>query len=187
MTDIQVIILNGIGSAGKSSTAKALQAIARKPFLHVPGDSFLDMMPPSLWNCPDGISFRQMENSTPPTIEIEMGAAANRVFAGMRAAVAAMAASGNNLIVDDVMLSADDQRDYRHRLDGIGHHFVGLFAPLEVLEQRERDRGDRLIGLARWQFEQVHEGINYDLEVDTSLYTSKQCAQIIAKKFGLLP
>jgi chloramphenicol 3-O phosphotransferase len=41
----QVIIPNGIGSAGKSTTAKALQAITSKPFLYVAMDAFLDMLP----------------------------------------------------------------------------------------------------------------------------------------------
>ena len=45
---------------------------------------------------------------------------------------------------------------------------VGVFAPLDILEARERQRGDRLIGLARWQFDRVHKDMKYDLEVDTS-------------------
>jgi chloramphenicol 3-O phosphotransferase len=187
MASGKVIILNGIGSVGKSSTAKALQKIARDYFLHVPGDSFLDMMPSQLWNNPDGISFQQHNQEDQPSVTIDMGAEAQRVFGGMRSAVAAMAAAGNNLIVDDVMLSANDQLDYQCKLAGIEHYFVGMFAPLDVLDQRERDRGDRLIGLARWQFERVHKNVQYDLEVDTSLGCPQECAQIIATKFGLLP
>ena len=55
----QVIILNGIGSAGKSSAAKELQKITKLPFLHVQGDGFLEMMPPSLFGDTDGIIFKQ--------------------------------------------------------------------------------------------------------------------------------
>jgi chloramphenicol 3-O phosphotransferase len=182
----KVIILNGIGSVGKSSTAKALQAIANDHFLHVPGDSFLDMIPTSLWNAPEGITFRQDRSTSQPSIDIEMGVNAQRVFAGMRSAVAAMARDGNNLIVDDVMLSADDQLDYQRKLEGMQYWFVGLMAPLQVLEQRERDRGDRLIGLARWQFERVHKGINYALEVDTSRHSVNESARIIAEQFRVL-
>jgi chloramphenicol 3-O phosphotransferase len=40
-----IIILNGVGSAGKSSIARALQDIAMQPYLHVPMDAFLDMLP----------------------------------------------------------------------------------------------------------------------------------------------
>jgi len=37
--------LNGIGSVGKSSTAKALQAITFRPFLHVAMDAALVHLP----------------------------------------------------------------------------------------------------------------------------------------------
>ncbi len=41
----RVVILNGVGSVGKSTIAKALQEIAHDSFLHVPMDSFLEMLP----------------------------------------------------------------------------------------------------------------------------------------------
>ncbi len=56
---------------------------------------------------------------------------------------------------------------------------VGVFAPLDVLEFRERQRGDRMIGLARWQYHRVHKDITYDLEVDTSEATPMECASFI--------
>ncbi|MDE1996547.1 MAG: chloramphenicol phosphotransferase, partial [Rhizobiaceae bacterium] len=34
----KILLLNGVGSAGKSSIARALQAIAAEPFLHVQMD-----------------------------------------------------------------------------------------------------------------------------------------------------
>jgi chloramphenicol 3-O phosphotransferase len=181
----QIIILNGIGSVGKSSTAKALQKITREHFLHVPGDSFLDMIPERLWNHPDGISFQQSKGPDGPSVVIEMGAVAERVFSGMRAAVGALARQGNLLIVDDVMLSANDQKEYHDFLAGFEYRFVGLLAPLAVLEKRERQRGDRLLGLARWQYDRVHKGISYDLAIDASLNSSDECAHIIASTFGL--
>jgi len=62
---------------------------------------------------------------------------------------------------------------------------VGVFAPLEVLEARERQRGDRLIGLARWQYHRVHRGMAYDLEVDTGRATPLACAAVIKERFRL--
>ena len=52
-----VILLNGVGSAGKSSIAKALQTITAEPFLHVAMDAFLDLMPARYWDHPDGVTF----------------------------------------------------------------------------------------------------------------------------------
>ncbi|MDE2063774.1 MAG: hypothetical protein KGJ00_15330 [Bradyrhizobium sp.] len=62
--------------------------------------------------------------------------------------------------------------------------FVGLFAPLEVLEARARARGDREIGLARWQYGRVHEGVAYDLEIDTTTMDPMDCARLIRDAFG---
>jgi chloramphenicol 3-O phosphotransferase len=57
--------------------------------------------------------------------------------------------------------------------------------PLDVLEERERKRGDRDIGLARWLYDRVHQGIRYDLEIDTSFADPAKCAQQIRAAFGL--
>ena len=62
---------------------------------------------------------------------------------------------------------------------------VGVLAPLDVLEAREAARGDRLIGLARWQVDRVHAGRRYDLEVDSAALTAAQCAERIRDRFGL--
>ncbi len=70
---------------------------------------------------------------------------------GMRAAVSALARSGNNVIVDDVLID-DDGSAYREALAGLDVLWVGVIAPRDVIEARERQRGDRDIGLARWQF-----------------------------------
>jgi chloramphenicol 3-O phosphotransferase len=62
---------------------------------------------------------------------------------------------------------------------------VGVFAPLEILEARERQRGDRTVGLARWQYDRVHKGIAYDLEIDTATATAEECAALIRNRFQL--
>jgi chloramphenicol 3-O phosphotransferase len=77
--------------------------------------------------------------------------------------------AGNNLIVDEVMIGSDKVREYRALLSGFDVRFIGLFAPLAVLEARERARGDRVLGLARWQFYRVHRDVVYDLEIDASV------------------
>ncbi|GHD58475.1 hypothetical protein GCM10017083_41490 [Thalassobaculum fulvum] len=41
----RIVLLNGAGSAGKSSIARALQAIAATPLLHMQMDAFLEMLP----------------------------------------------------------------------------------------------------------------------------------------------
>jgi chloramphenicol 3-O phosphotransferase len=179
-----ILLLNGAGSVGKSSIAKALQTITAEPFLHIEMDSFLNMMPESYWDHPDGVVFETVQQDGKPAVIISSGPVADRTFRGVRHAIAAMAGQGNNMIVDDVLLE-DELAEYSALLAGFTVHLVGLHAPLEVLEARERERGDRLIGLARWQHDRVHQGKRYDLELDTSSRTPMECAQAIKRRFGL--
>jgi len=54
----KIVLLNGVGSAGKSSIAKALQAITVEPFLHVQMDAFLKMLPEPLQEHAPGLRLR---------------------------------------------------------------------------------------------------------------------------------
>ncbi|QJB69367.1 chloramphenicol phosphotransferase CPT family protein [Parasphingorhabdus halotolerans] len=181
----KVITVNGTSSVGKSSTIKALQSITSDPFMHVKFDAFLEMLPTSMFGHPDGIDFETVQIDGKPSVTIEMGKNMLNALRGMRSAVAALASEGNNQIVDDVMLGATNQQHYRKVMSDAEIQFVGLFAPLEILEQREKSRGDRQIGLARWQYDRVHAGVDYDLEIDTSAFSPNECARKIAEYFGL--
>lgn len=185
MADPKIIILNGTTSVGKSSTARALQKLLPEPYLHVQLDAFLAMLPPAMMDHPDGIVFKDETSGGVPAITLEMGPVMDRLLRGSRSAVAALAAEGNNLIVDDIMLRPEDAQYYRNRLAEYDFAFVGLFAPLTVLEQREKDRGDRHPGLARWQYERIHKGMAYAVEVDTASMTPSEVATHIAKRLVL--
>jgi chloramphenicol 3-O phosphotransferase len=56
---------------------------------------------------------------------------------------------------------------------------IGVRCPLEVVEERERNRKDRTLGQARSQYECVHRHGLYDIEVDTSLMNPSECADKI--------
>jgi chloramphenicol 3-O phosphotransferase len=185
MTLTTIIILNGISSVGKSSVARELQKITQIPFLHVQGDSFLEMLPPRLYGHEDGIIFREIDATVDNPIEIHMGGAIRRLLLGFRHSVAALAAQGNNLIVDDVMLDAADQDIYENTLRPFAVHFVGLHAPLATLQNRERSRKNRLPGLAKWQQKRVHVGIKYDLELQTSDMNAAEVAKKIVEVFKI--
>lgn len=58
--------------------------------------------------------------------------------------------------------------------------FGGLRCDPEVAALRELARGDRAIGMARSQAVRVHEGVAYDLELDTSEIGAMACARRIA-------
>ncbi|MEI9887527.1 MAG: AAA family ATPase [Rhizomicrobium sp.] len=181
----RIVLLNGVGSAGKSSIARQIQAQARDVFLHVPMDAWLDMMPQRTLGTPAGLTFETVEQDGAPSVIVTSGPELERTLRGMRHAVAAMAAQGCNMVVDDVIFDAAVMDEYRAFLAAHDLRTVGVFAPLDVLEARERARGDRAIGLARGQFGMVHRGVVYDLAIDTGRASPEACAATIVQRFGL--
>ena len=179
-----IVLLNGVGSAGKSSIARALQTITVEPFLHVQMDTFIGMLPDALQDHADGFSYETIQQGGKPSVVIRTGPVGARTLRGMRHAIAAMAGQGNNLIVDDVLCNGEIA-DYVELLSVFDLHLVGVMAPLDVLEAREAKRADRTPGLARWQYERVHKDTCYDLEVDTSRLTPLECARRIQQEFRL--
>lgn len=181
----KIILLNGVGSAGKSTLARAILAQARDVFLHVQMDTWLEMMPQRTLGAPDGLTFETVERDGKPVVKVVSGPAQERALRGMRHAVAAMAAQGCDMVVDEVLFGDAAWNEYHALLRPYAFHTVGVFAPLDVLEAREKGRGDRAVGLARGQFDVVHLGRNYDLAVDTASASAEECARAIIGKFGL--
>jgi chloramphenicol 3-O phosphotransferase len=178
-----IIILNGTSSSGKTSIVKALQQLLAEPYLDAGIDKFLWMLPKRYINEPE--YWHQVFTyawPSPGELVIEAGPLGFQLMTGMHQAVAALARAGNHAIVDHVLLEpawVAECAEVFHRLPAL---FVGVRCPLEVVEQRERDRRDRTLGQARAQFHKVHAHGLYDLEVDTSQLSPEQCAQRIAAR-----
>lgn len=174
-----IIFLNGVGSVGKTSIAKALQKQLDEPYLHIGIDHFIDMLPKQYLSkgnkASEGLSFTSSASSG---ITIELGPVGRHLFSAMRQAMLALAKSGFNLIIDEVVIG-DEWKEYHALFQPFRLITVGVFAPLEVIEERERSRGDRTLGLAKGHFDLVHKGKSYDIAIDTSTMRPLECAQKI--------
>ena len=172
----RVILLHGTSSSGKTTVARAVQEFSEEPWVRLGIDAF--------WNAVDerwmehgsraAEGFAWMDDAT-----IVPGPVGQRLAAGMRAAVAACARVGNDMLVDDVFVDADCLHGWRKELAGLHWLLVGVVAPLDVLEERERTRGNRILGEARAQFDVIHRDIDYDLTVDTARLSPEECARKI--------
>ena len=176
----KVLVLNGVGSVGKSSLARALQARARRPLLHVAMDGFLEMLPEALQDHPDGVSYERTDRG----VEVRVGPVGARLLDGMLGSVVALAEAGNDLVFDTVM-DRETAALCREKFAGIKTVFVGLTAPLAVIEAREAARGDREIGLARVQVAFVQVGIDDDVVLDMAELTPDAAARVLCERFGL--
>ena len=93
--------------------------------------------------------------------------------------MAACARTGNDVLVDDVFVDPGWLDGWRSELSGLEWLLVGVLAPLDVLEERESARGNRIRGEARFQFDVIHSGIAYDVTVDTGSQSPEECARAI--------
>jgi len=184
MTHGKIILLNGASSAGKSSILHELQTILDQPYLEAGIDKFLFMLPtdylmkPHLWH--QIIGYKKSDNGELlPTV----GDHGHQLMRGMHRSIAALAQTGNNVVADHVMLDKLWLKDCLDVFEVLDVLFVGVMCPLEVLETREKDRGDRTLGQASGQAGIVHHDCIYDLEVDTSKLSSAECAEQIKARF----
>ncbi|MDG9716051.1 chloramphenicol phosphotransferase CPT [Streptomyces sp. DH24] len=170
----QVIVLNGGSSSGKTGISRCLQAILPTPWIALGVDDLVARLPPSLTASGSGIAFGQQG-------EVEVGAGFREIEAAWTAGIAAMARAGARVIIDDVFLGgAASQQRTRERLAGLDVLWVGVRCDAETAAGRELARGDRTVGMAASQAEIVHEGVVYDVEVDTSKTEALECARTIA-------
>ena len=170
----RIIYLNGPSSAGKSTLAKALQARLTEPYLHLSIDALIEQMPAKLndWTgerLAPGFSFQPITDADGGTAyRVVAGEYGRRIGPAFRAMVVALARCDLNLIIDDIAFGAAQVRAWRDCLGEFAVLWVGITASAATLAARERARGDRLAGSARDQFARVHQGVAYDLLLDTT-------------------
>ncbi|MEM9502188.1 MAG: AAA family ATPase [Pseudomonadota bacterium] len=177
----RVILLNGVSSSGKTTLANALQSRSEKTLLHVALDTFISMLPDGRENGDSWFPVQQIECDGIALPRITNGPQGDQLLKAMRAFVAELVSQGINVVVDDVG-DATVIEDYRTSLTDADLLVVKVDAPLQVTAERETARGDRLIGLAREQAIHLHDGITYDLELDTGDLDPAECAgRILAR------
>lgn len=159
----KIILLNGTSSSGKSSIAKILhKELISPPWMFLELDNFLNKLPL------DHIqSQEEFMKILPKTI------------LGFNSVVVTMADQGVNCIVDHVFQEDGWYKDFSEKSKEQKVFTIGLHCPIKILEEREKAREDREVGLAASQIDKVHRGITYSMELDTSIISSVECAKKI--------
>jgi chloramphenicol 3-O phosphotransferase len=113
-------------------------------------------------------------------VRIEYGEHGRRAFGSFFPMVAAVAKGGNNLVVDAFLTEPWMIPSAAVTLAPLPAYLVGLQCPLEELERREHERGDRFPGIARASAETVSAHVPfYDVEVDTGSSSVEDCLRTI--------
>ena len=127
---------------------------------------------------PDQSRSRQRE-----TGQVKVGPGWRSLEASWYLGIATIASSGTGVIVDEVFLDGGaGQERLRTALSGLEVLWVGVTCDHDVARTREALRPDRVAGQADSQANVVHEGVEYNLIVDTSHATSESCAAQILER-----
>ncbi len=86
----------------------------------------------------------------------------------------------DGVVLADCFYKLDAPRDHLFSLFGRDQvMYVQLYCELEELERREVLRGDRMVGLARSQYEAVYSYAGYDLRIDSTRSTIEACSSVL--------
>lgn len=157
----RVVFLNGGSSSGTSTIGRALQAKLEGGWLLIGVDVLNWLLPVEMTRSPSGISVIDGE--------IHRGAAFLSAYNWFQHSVAALCRAGQNVTVDGVLADGGaGQRNWASSFEGIAVIWVGVCCSGPVAKARESDRGDRSRGVAGRYTDCVHQGVNYDIDVDTT-------------------
>ena len=177
------IVLNGSSCSGKSSIAAALQERWPSPLQVTGVDTFLASQSKRFFahdgRVVDGFSWIPTTVDGQPAFDIVPGPLGLGMIKASHAYWAACADAGLDQVIDDVWVVSDQPAGLQDALSAVNTIWVGVHCPLAIVEQRERERGDRPVGAARGHHRLVHTFRNYDVNVDTSVATPGECARTI--------
>ncbi len=169
-----VIILNGVPRAGKSSIAKAIQDVFAGPWLNLGLDAFKAM---TASRYQPGVGLRP--GGERPDLEEFVAIA----YAAMYESIAAHSRLGLHVVADDGIHDSYSRplgilTDCAHRLHGLPVLFVGVRCPHDEVVRRRAATGwapvpDEVI---RRFDEAIHAHGRYDLEIDTARTTPEESA-----------
>ncbi len=167
------MLLNGTSSSGKTSISTELIHQKEIHFHHLSIDDFFH-------NYNNFVNNKLLDE---PPIELDHQVVSqivdDSIFSVYHSTVKLFSEMGLNVIVDTVI---DNDNRFNECLDVFSDQpvlFVGVLCSEEELIRREQLRGDRNIGLATSQFDQVYRVKEYDLELNTEQLNPTECAEAI--------
>lgn len=187
----QIVILNGPPRAGKSSIVAAIQESFDGVWMNLGVDGFMAMTPARFM---PGIGLRP--GGERPDLEPVVAV----LYPAMYESIAAHSRLGVNVVVD---VGHHDRyssplgilRSCAAILAGLPVLFVGVDCPVDVaLERRRATWGGEGFAtstqladpVALWH-EAVHDGVTYDLKVDTSELSPAEIADLIRDRLASTP
>lgn len=160
----RIIFLNGVTSAGKTSIVEALQRQEDIFFYAVANDLFQEMI---------GENYLRANYWKYLSEVIIMMYHTAKLYSDM----------GKNVLIDGILVERNEIKPHYYQLLEILKDnpldIVEVYCPLDICRQRNIIRGDRYETQSQEQYALMAENIKYSTKVDTRLYSSEECAEMI--------
>ena len=196
-----VFLVNGPSSAGKSTLCRALQSAVERPYLVTGFDDFIFMSAPRYYRGADterqgvfdaytALGAEMIVTSRPGepvAVTAQFGPVFRKLVDSMAPAVRALVDGGNPVIFDHVLHDEAMYLSCEEAFAGLDVLSVGVACSLEILEARERARGDRVLGRARGLAEVVHTFMPYDVTIDTGSLSPQACVDAVLEAVAARP
>ncbi|MFL5542841.1 MAG: chloramphenicol phosphotransferase CPT family protein [Longimicrobiaceae bacterium] len=173
-----IILLNGTSCSGKTTLARAVQALMPEPYLHIGLDYFEAMQPVR-----DGRRINVIYGQrTFSDVYEERGPDFLPV---LHRTVRAFSDEGAHAVVEHMFLKRRWLKDAVETLADAPVMFVEVHCPLPTLEERERSRPNAYIGQAEEhhrKLARLREAGIHDLTVDTAAMDPAACARAIQER-----
>ncbi len=161
---LQVIVITGTTSSGKSSLAQALQEVLLpEVWLSFSLDSVIYTLPPSL------LERCNLEDNW-------QGIDGSALCSGAFACLRALVENGNAVIFDAVISHQKLADGLIQSLVGINYIHIHLHCDWENIEQRTITRGDRTLKEAKRSYEMTQHFLTADISLNTSNKSSQELA-----------
>jgi chloramphenicol 3-O-phosphotransferase len=163
----KAILLCGVSSAGKTSLARAIQRQSSEVFYLLSIDDFISM-------------------AGERAIEADFARVVLEAVENLCHTLRVLCDLGRNVIADVVCVN-DGTETLAALIESMRQRpvlLVGVACDLVELERRERERGDRETGQARWQVEHAYGDMPSDLIADTTRESPEICAAAVLRAFA---
>lgn len=180
-----LIILNGPSSAGKSSLVKEMQRLWPRPLYTAGVDTIITGWPGVFYL--DHDESDPMRDSESLRVVAGLGPAPSWVpkLSGTFLAIsrhalkswANMSQDGIDVVIDHCIIDPTEREQAQSLL--VGAFWVGVTCDFKELIHRETVRGDRYVGFASGTSAVVHQGMNYDMVIDTTSTPPEELAHQI--------
>jgi chloramphenicol 3-O phosphotransferase len=197
-----IILLHGTSSTGKTSTARTLQNIFPAPLIYLSLDTWIrQCLSPRFYEPATKLADVKQDSEVkqgthfllPNTLEnplpwpmVGSGKVANDTIEMMYQSALNFYAKGYWVVLDHVLLNSKWRDLFLSMTKDCRRILVKMTCDANLLAEREKARGDRMQNVYLALLNTIHQGMNYDLTIDTSHITPLQAAQKIMD-FSLKP